>query len=107
MKHVLPIAKALGLSAEEVLTRKVNATETREGRPKADVCEIAIADQFVVPDQILTENEAVAFTRLSRSHLAQMRMKRRGPTHVKLGRRILYRRRDLEGWIADNLIHEQ
>jgi hypothetical protein len=95
MKHVLPIAKALGLSAEEVLTRKVNATETREGRPKADVCEIAIADQFVVPDQILTEN------------VAQMRMKRRGPTHVKLGRRILYRRRDLEGWIADNLIHEQ
>ncbi|MGG7564905.1 helix-turn-helix domain-containing protein [Rhodovulum sp. DZ06] len=56
---------------------------------------------------LLTPKEAAAFLRVAESTLAAWRTGRRGqmgPPFVKLGRRVFYRRIDLEEFVAGNLM---
>ena len=54
-------------------------------------------------DNLLTSDETANITRLSRRTLERLRADGTGPQYVKLGRRILYRRSDLDLWIAGNV----
>ena len=54
-------------------------------------------------DGLLTEPEAADLTRLSARTLERMRSTGTGPQYVKLGRRVLYRKADLQAWIGNNL----
>jgi hypothetical protein len=49
--------------------------------------------------QLLTQEEAAAFLRVNPRSLERWRAIGDGPTFVKLGRKVLYRLRDLETWI--------
>lgn len=54
----------------------------------------------------LTQREAAAYCRISAATLARMRQDARceaqlpGPAYVRIGRRIIYRKQDLEAWLA-------
>lgn len=46
----------------------------------------------------LTEAEAARLLRISERSLQRWRVEGGGPRYVRAGRRVLYRRSDLEGW---------
>ena len=48
----------------------------------------------------LTQSEAAAYMRLSPRTLERHRVAGTGSVYVKLGRRVLYRRQDLDAWAA-------
>ena len=48
---------------------------------------------------------AAAFLSLSTQRLAKMRLTGGGPPYAKIGRSILYRRTDLESWLASHSRH--
>ncbi len=50
----------------------------------------------------LTQREAAAVLRLSERTLERHRLAGTGPAFVKLGRRVAYRKSDLEAWAAAN-----
>ena len=50
---------------------------------------------------LLTQPETAEVTRLSERTLERHRLAGTGPAFVRLGRRVFYRREDLEAWIAD------
>ena len=50
----------------------------------------------------LPQQEASAFLRLSERTLERHRIAGTGPKFVRLGRRIVYRRADLEAWADEN-----
>jgi len=52
---------------------------------------------------LLTQPETAEQTRLSQRTLEPHRLTGAGPKFVRLGRRVLYRREDVEEWIAANL----
>src|SRR3982074_1732783 len=52
---------------------------------------------------LLTQQEAAEQTRLSERTPDRPRLAGTGPKFVRLGRRVVYRREDLEGWIAANI----
>src|SRR6185437_6588026 len=52
---------------------------------------------------LLTQQEAADETRLSERTLERHRLAGTGPKFVRLGRRVLYRREDVEAWIASNI----
>ena len=52
---------------------------------------------------LLTQQEAAEATRLSPRTLERHRLAGTGPKFVRLGRRVLYRREDVEEWIAANI----
>ena len=45
-------------------------------------------------------NAAAAYLALSSQRLAKLRLYGGGPTFIKAGRSILYRREDLDSWLA-------
>jgi len=47
----------------------------------------------------LTAHEAAKMVGLAPSTLAKLRLNGNGPTYCKLGRRVVYRRADLEQWL--------
>lgn len=51
-------------------------------------------DTYLTPDQVEAEY------RLSRRWLIRQRASRHGPAYIKAGRRVLYRRSDLEAYLA-------
>ncbi len=51
-------------------------------------------------ETLLSPEEAARFLNLSPSTLAKMRLSGKSPTYIKMGRRVAYRRSDLEDWIA-------
>ena len=51
------------------------------------------------PAKVITTGEAARFLGLSQSTLAKMRLNGNGPVYCKLGRRVVYRRADLERWL--------
>jgi excisionase family DNA binding protein len=53
------------------------------------------------PTVLLTLDEAAAFLRTSVATLRYWRHLGIGPAGFRLGRRVLYRRDDLEQWVAD------
>jgi len=48
---------------------------------------------------VLTAGEAARLVGLSESTLAKLRLNGNGPVYCKLGRRVVYRRADLEDWL--------
>ncbi len=51
----------------------------------------------------MNDVEAAAYLGISRSWLTKLRVRGGGPPHVKLGRRCLYRRSDLDGFMRAHL----
>jgi excisionase family DNA binding protein len=62
------------------------------------------AEHFHSPNQFLLTTEAAALLRLSKRTLEKYRMTGiGGPPFVRIGGRVLYRRADLENWLAATL----
>jgi predicted DNA-binding transcriptional regulator AlpA len=55
--------------------------------------------------ELLTQDEAADFLRLSPRTLERYRVTGCGPIYVKLGGRVVYRPSDLEEWIAARVRH--
>ncbi len=53
-------------------------------------------------ESLLTEQDVAALTRLSTRTLERRRLDGTGPTFIKLGRRVVYRRQDVDTWIERN-----
>lgn len=56
-----------------------------------------------VPSEValnMRPKQAAEYTGLSENHLAQMRISGEGPIFVKAGRFVIYRRVDVDAWIA-------
>ena len=51
---------------------------------------------------LLDTEEAASLVRLKPNTLEKMRFHKRGPTYVKLGRKVFYRREDLHLWVDQN-----
>jgi excisionase family DNA binding protein len=54
----------------------------------------------------LTVGEAAKVLGLAPSTLAKLRLFGNGPTYCKLGRRVVYRREDLEAWLASRIARD-
>jgi predicted DNA-binding transcriptional regulator AlpA len=52
----------------------------------------------------LTQREVAAVLRLSERTLERHRVSGTGPRFVKLGRRVVYRRHDIEEWAAEHTL---
>jgi excisionase family DNA binding protein len=52
--------------------------------------------------EFLTQQEAAEILRLSERTLERHRLSGDGPPFVKLGRRVVYRRADIEAWTRAN-----
>jgi predicted DNA-binding transcriptional regulator AlpA len=59
-------------------------------------------DQEKPPLTFLTEFEVAKLVRLSRRTLERRRLDGSGPVFTKLGRRVVYRRDDVERWADQN-----
>lgn len=57
------------------------------------------------PD-VLRAPEAADFLGLSESTLAKLRLIGNGPAYCKLGRRVVYRRADLEAWLETRVTRD-
>lgn len=57
-----------------------------------------------VPTPYLSEPAAAAYMNRPRRSLQQMRWKGDGPRFLKLGRNILYRKTDLDEWLAQRAV---
>lgn len=53
----------------------------------------------VISDEILTKDEAAAYCKLSTRSLSRWQSKGKGPVYIKVGRRILCRKSDLDAWL--------
>lgn len=51
----------------------------------------------------LTNDEAASYLKLAARSLEKFRVQGTGPRYVKAGRRVLYRRDDLDAWAAARL----
>ena len=49
--------------------------------------------------KVITTKGAALYVGLSESTLAKLRLNGNGPVYCKLGRRVVYRLADLEGWL--------
>jgi hypothetical protein len=54
----------------------------------------------MVPDILETPNEVAARIRRPASWLAKLRVTGGGPLFLKVGGKVLYRRRDVDAWLA-------
>lgn len=53
--------------------------------------------------EILTTREAATYCRLGKATLERFRITGDGPTYLKLGGAVRYRRDDLDAWLATRL----
>lgn len=53
-------------------------------------------------DEYVTAAEVAKIVRVSHTFLCRARKQGRGPAYTRLGRKILYRRADVEAWVAEN-----
>lgn len=58
-----------------------------------------------IPPLVVDTDQAAALLGLSTSTLAKLRLTGDGPPYSKLGRRVVYRRQDLDDWVAANRCH--
>jgi excisionase family DNA binding protein len=57
-----------------------------------------------ITQDYLDPKEAADYLRSSTSTLAKLRHRRRGPAYIHIGTAIRYRRRDLDTWMASQLV---
>ncbi|WP_137146925.1 AlpA family transcriptional regulator [Mycolicibacterium sp. CR10] len=60
--------------------------------------------EFTNPDALFLPRHVAAHRHISESALAQERFAGTGPPYVKAGRRVYYRARDLEAWLAAHTV---
>jgi predicted DNA-binding transcriptional regulator AlpA len=53
--------------------------------------------------EVIHPTDAARFVGLSASTLAKLRLNGNGPIYCKLGRRVVYRRADLEAWLESRI----
>jgi excisionase family DNA binding protein len=56
---------------------------------------------------LMTTEEAAEYTRLSTETLRYFRQRDEGPRFAKLGRRVFYRRQDVDAWIESSVVMTQ
>jgi excisionase family DNA binding protein len=54
----------------------------------------------------LTAGEAAKILGLAASTLAKLRLSGNGPVYCKLGRRVVYRREDLDAWLESRVARD-
>ena len=55
---------------------------------------------------VLSAEEAARVVGLSKSTLAKLRLNGNGPSYCKLGRRVVYRQRDLDAWLQSRMTRD-
>jgi predicted DNA-binding transcriptional regulator AlpA len=55
---------------------------------------------------VLSAKGAAEVLGLAKSTLAKLRLRGEGPVYCKLGRRVVYRRQDLETWLDSRTAHD-
>ena len=70
-------------------------SQAEYGRPPAFCSAIAVREDL----DLLTENETATAVNVEVRTLSTWRSRREGPSFVRLGRQIFYRRSDLLDWI--------
>ncbi len=55
---------------------------------------------------VLNARDAAHFLGLAESTLAKLRLNGNGPVYCKLGRRVVYRRADLEAWLQSRTVRD-
>jgi excisionase family DNA binding protein len=60
--------------------------------------------RMTMSDATLSAEEAAKFLGLATSTLAKLRLSGHGPVYCKLGRRVVYRREDLEAWLESRAV---
>ena len=60
---------------------------------------MAVIEETIQPDQYRTTAEAAEYTRCHPVTLRKWRVDGTGPVFIKMGRRVLYRQRDLDHWL--------
>lgn len=58
-------------------------------------------------DEFLTSDELAGLLRTTRGTLHQWRTRGIGPRGVRIGRRVLYRRTDVDGWLAERAAEQR
>lgn len=58
----------------------------------------------MIDETILTTEQAAEMLGMSERTLENWRWKREGPSYIKLGRSIRYRKTDVENWIKANIV---
>lgn len=76
------------------------ASAPADGRGGSAAAAAGAAQSYL--DMLLSEAETCALTGLAERTLQRKRVEGTGPKFVKLGRRILYRRRNVLAWIDAN-----
>lgn len=64
----------------------------------------AVAAAIATPREWLNPEDAAAYLDLSVTWLAKLRMANTGPAYHLVGRRCLYRRTDLDAWVAEHRV---
>lgn len=62
-----------------------------------------MTDTTALP-QIISERELAQHLGLNPRTLARMRDERRGPPHIRIGRKIAYRSADVTAWLARQVV---
>ena len=57
------------------------------------------------PDRLLTADQVAQHLQISRRALYEMRYQGGGPPAIKVGRRLRFRRREVEAWIDEHRNH--
>jgi predicted DNA-binding transcriptional regulator AlpA len=70
---------------------------------RSDHSEIHIMTDYALT---YTTEKAATMLGLSPSTLAKLRLNGQGPTYCKLGRRVAYRKADLEQWLQSRLVND-
>lgn len=94
------------LQAHKDTTPPPNSASGGEGhaKPEQRNPEEEAKAQPGVKDTLNTE-QAAEYLHLSPKTLETMRSRGGGPPYVKFGRRVIYRRKDLEAWLAERVRH--
>ncbi|WP_082946624.1 helix-turn-helix transcriptional regulator [Gordonia sp. 852002-50395_SCH5434458] len=79
----------------------MNTIDVTEARVAADAAPLPTLPAD--PAVLLDERQAAYLAGLSPFTLRNMRQAGRGPRHVQIGRRIRYRRLDVEVWIESHI----
>jgi excisionase family DNA binding protein len=61
----------------------------------------------VTASPLMTTEEVAAYVRLSAETLRYFRQRDEGPRFAKLGRRVFYRRQDVDAWIESSVVMTQ
>ena len=59
----------------------------------------------ILDEEFMTPKELEQFTGLKMGTLANWRTKNKGPSYLKLGRRVLYTKKEINKWLKKQIVH--